>query len=175
VYRRENLLPLRSSNPEPSIPWQVAVPITRLRVRYACAYNIKMDILILECECAGRILVAQVRDRRWVMNTVLQVVSVMARKSFGCSLFGKYSMILGVVSLVRQIHNWACILAGSDLKGLFPSVSLFTCLSSGAFYQLNNSHRRLLIKWLQIMNLLNKTRNEGPWTVFSYFSNICLE
>jgi hypothetical protein len=44
------------------------------RLPYPGPHNIKMQLIILEFECVDRILVAQVRDRRRDLKTVMKIV-----------------------------------------------------------------------------------------------------
>ena len=44
------------------------------RLPYPGPHNIKTELIILECECVDRLLVAQVRDRRGDLNTVTKIL-----------------------------------------------------------------------------------------------------
>jgi len=59
------------------------------RLPYPGPYNIKMELIILECECVDRILVAQIRDWRRDLNTVMKIVSLTVRESLGNYLHEK--------------------------------------------------------------------------------------
>lgn len=59
------------------------------RLPYPGPYNIKMELIILECECVDRILVAKIMDWRRDLNTITKIISLTIRESFGNYLHEK--------------------------------------------------------------------------------------